>query len=145
MSEQKRRLIQLSVTNVNERGVFLTASDYLTYETVEVGMTYDEAYARDDWMIVSNYWPLDREIPAVAITDIRSIADTLRALHKQVRDLRDERESICGNRARYDELGAGDGPIRMTERRIDTMKMIMSVALFAALGCWPKDMRDMGL
>lgn len=141
----KRRLIQLSVANVNEHGVFLAAADYLTYDFLEFGITFDEAYAREDWTIVSNYWPVDRDIPAVAITDIRSIADTMRALHKQLTDAREERSNICGDMARYDALGADDAPIRVTERKIETMKMVLSVAMFAALGCWPKDMRDMGL
>lgn len=133
-AETKPTLIEVFIGEIGEHYILLTVRDYLSGETLGEKLTISAIVDEPKWKIVSTFYPLETEIPAVNIKNMRQIMDAYRNMREDIAELRGR-----------DDRGQHAEQIRDLEKQNQVQKMIVEVAMFSLLGVWPHRLRDIGL
>ncbi len=151
--------VEVSVTNINERGVFLTVKRYGPGEKAHallndlpvpsdptilgVGMTPAEVFEHTNWIVTGYTHHFDEPIEGVAFNDPRKPFDDLKAIDKEITALYSE-ESMS-NGERYKELSGPYGLVRLTKCRRDVLRLVAQVTILSLTGMWPRELDRLGL
>jgi hypothetical protein len=137
--------VQVSLTNVNERGVFLTVKRYTDDAVLAVGLTVEEVFENTDWLCCGTYHPLSSEMPNVGLDNPRKAFDDYKAIQKEVSDLYRQESDPKNNGLRYKDLTGPYGIIRQTKARADVLRFVAQVSTHVLTGMWPHEFHSLGL
>lgn len=137
--------VQVSLTNVNERGVFLTVKRYSDDTVLAVGLTAAEVFEHTEWLCCGTYHPLSSEMPAVSLNEPRKPFDDYKAIQKEVSDLYRQESDPQNNGKRYSDLTGPHGIIRQTKARADVLRFVAQMSTHVLTGMWPNEFHSLGL
>jgi hypothetical protein len=137
--------VQVSLTNVNDSGVFLTVKRYTDDEVLGVGLTVEEVFEHTEWLCCGTYHPLSSEMPSVALNKPRKAFEDYKAIQKEVSDLYRQESDPQNNGLRYKDLTGPHGIIRQTKARADVLRFVAQVSTHVLTGMWPHEFQSLGL
>ncbi len=124
--------VEVSMADLTPEGMTLRVRDFGGNILAE-GATFDEVFDHPTWVVSTVIYPLENEIPSVAVENMRLYFTELNSLDKAMTEIA------------YSDQSYNDPSYRVLRRKKDVMKMIVSVVLYANVGVWPHQFRDLGL